>query len=171
MLFNYSKYSRPPLLLGLFGQYLGSVLLVLALSTTLKLAWDLRREPAVSFEFGLTVSLLLAVTTVTLFPEHAFYDQVVLLPGIMIGSRSWRTTWARNLISKGTLALAGGTLLWSWISVPVTILVQAVVPRLSSAILFLPIRTAAATPFVIVGLLLLKVRQMKEESLLQTRLA
>ncbi len=154
---SYPHYSKPPLLPDLFGPYLGGALLVLALATTAGFAWNSRRAPATSLRFGLCLSLLLAVTTVTVLPEHAFYDQIVLLPGIMVVARSWRAFWSRR-ISRFVLVVAASTLFWPWIAAPAVILAHFVAPGLAAAILFSPLRTAAVIPFAVLGLLFLLIR-------------
>lgn len=155
-------YSRPPLLSDVFGPYLGGALLILALAGTIKFAWDSRRVAATSFRFGLTISFLLAITTVTMLPEHAIYDHLILLPATMMVVRYWRTLWERDFISRWTFVLAAGALFWPWIAAPMVILVRFIAPHLTSAVLFLPVRTAAAIPFVALGLLFLTFWQIKE---------
>jgi hypothetical protein len=70
----------------------------------------------------------------------------------------WRKFWRRNLVSKLILSLAMGALLWPWIAAPIVIAVHFIAPELILTVLVLPIRTATALPFVVVGLLLLLIR-------------
>ncbi|HEY6184595.1 MAG TPA: glycosyltransferase 87 family protein [Terriglobales bacterium] len=153
-------YSGPPLL-DMFGTYFGSLLLVVILAVTIAFAWNNRHEEPTSFRFALTVSFLLAITTITIVPEHAVYDHVILLPGIMMGARSWQVIWQRNLVARGIFALAVGALLWQWMAAPVVLLVHAIAPHTQSALLFFPLRTAAAIPFVAVSVLCLMIWQRK----------
>jgi len=44
----------------------------------LAVAWRMRHSSAASMEFALTLSFLLAITTITLLPGHAVYDHVLL---------------------------------------------------------------------------------------------
>src|SRR5262249_54082727 len=155
-------YSWPPLL-DIFGPYFGSALLIFILAATIWFAWNNRHEKATSFRFGLTVSFLLAITTMTILPKNAVYDHLVLLPGIMTVARLWRMIWERNFISRVVFVLAVGALFWQWIAAPVVILVRAMAPQLTPTILFLPLRTALAIPFVTAALLFLTIQQSKEK--------
>ena len=153
VLLHYRDYSNPPLLASLFGPHLGMVLIVLTLIAAVGFAWHKRSEPPASGEFGLVVSMLLAITTVTLLPEHAVYDHVILLPAIMVVARSWRGAWARNRIVRLVLALAAATVFWPWFAALAVEIIEAVSPRAAAALVFLPLRTAAALPFVVLGVL------------------
>ena len=145
---------------------------MLALAAAILLAWTKRHEEALSFHFGLTVSLLLAITTVTILPEHAVYDQLILLPGIMTVVSSWRMIWGHNVISKSIFVLAAGALFWQWIAASIVVFVRAIAPHLISTVLFLPLRTALAIPFATIALLFLTIRQSakKQFVLATTRL-
>jgi len=164
VLFKYPSYSRPPLLPDLFGPYLGGILLVLALAWLGKFAWDSRLAPSTSSRFSMTVCLLLAVTTVTLLPEHALYDHIVLLPGIMLVARSWKVIWSRSVVSKVILGLGAGTIFWPWIVAPAVAVIHVAAPGLTSTILLLPLRTATVIPFVVLGMLLLVFRGSERAS-------
>ncbi len=150
---NYRNYSRPPLLGYLFGHSTGVLLIGLALAGSVGLAWRTRRVLSASPQFALTVGLLLAVTTVTLLPEHAVYDHVVLLPGIMLILRFWDELWARGNVVRCMLALAAGALFWPWLAAILVIAARITSFSLGPALLFLPLRTAAAIPLVVLAVL------------------
>ena len=82
VMFGYREYSTPPLVSYLLGNRIGSrlgpFLIGAIVVTAMALAWSMRRASATSTKFAVTISLLLAVTTITLLPGHAVYDHVVL---------------------------------------------------------------------------------------------
>jgi hypothetical protein len=85
---GYKAYATPPLvnllLGGILGSKAGAAASVALLAVGLAVAWRFRRASCQSPEFGLTLSFLLAITSVVLLPGLAVYDHVILLPGIFL---------------------------------------------------------------------------------------
>ncbi len=171
VVFGYRQYSTPPLVCYLLGDQmgprLGPFLIVAILAAAIILAWRMRDVAATSAEFALTISLLLAVTTITLLPGHAVYDHVVLLPGVILIAFSWRDFAASRLfrVVLGATALA---LFWQWILAPVVIAVRPILSRqvFLSDVLTLPIRTAGSIPFgvlALLGLMMQEVTRRKDQ--------
>jgi len=161
VMFGYRQYSTPPLVSYVLGDQIGSRLgpfLVAALLVGgIAVAWRMRHASSTSTEFTLTVSLLLAVTTITLLPGHAVYDHVVLLPGIIFIALSWRTFAASSRLFRVVLGATALALFWQWICAPVVIALRPIVsPQLfDSTVLTLPIRTAGSIPFGVLAVLAL----------------
>ncbi len=166
VIFGYREYSTPPLVSNLLGNRIGSRLgpfLIGALVlTAMAVAWCMRRASAASTEFALTISLLLAVTTITLLPGHAVYDHVVLLPGVILIGLSWRDLAASSRVFRVVLGATALALFWQWMLAPVVIAIRPVLSAqlFSSVVLTLPIRTAASIPFGVLALLGLMMRQV-----------
>lgn len=160
IIFGYRQYSTPPLASYLLGNQLGSrlgpLLIAVLLLSALAVAYRNRHAPATSSEFALTISLLLAVTVITLLPGHAVYDHVVLLPGVSLIALSWRD-FAASRPFRVILAVSALAVLWQWIFAPAVIAARPILsPDLFiSAVLTLPIRTAASIPFGVCALLIL----------------
>jgi hypothetical protein len=57
----------------------------------------------------------LAVTVIVI-PSYALYNQVMLLPALLVLLRDRRTIWNRNRISRVLLSLAAILLLWPWLA-------------------------------------------------------
>jgi len=74
-------------------------------------------------EFALTLSFLLAITTITLLPGHAVYDHVLLLPGVILIVLSWRD-FAASQPFRVILAITALAVFWPWISAPMVIAVR-----------------------------------------------
>src|ERR1022692_931257 len=73
VMFGYRQYSTPPLVWYLLGNQAGSrlgpILIATLLASALALAWRMRHASATSAEFVLTLSLLLAITAITLHSQ------------------------------------------------------------------------------------------------------
>jgi hypothetical protein len=74
------------------------------------------RFPDGSFGFWITLSLLLCITTIVIFPGQAIYDHLILLPRILLLARYGNELRGagpapRALQSAGVLVL-----LWPWIA-------------------------------------------------------
>jgi hypothetical protein len=155
---GYHRYSTPPLVMYLLGNQLGPhfgpILIAALVVIAIAIAIRMRHASPTSTEFGLTVGLLLAITSITFLPGHAVYDQVVLLPGIILIAWSWRDFTAsrpfRIVFAASALAIA-----WQWISAPVVIALRPLPSsdRFAAAVLTLPIRTASSIPFCVLALL------------------
>ena len=114
---TYGNYTPPPLITYSMGPKLGPLLTAALLMVALIVMWRLRQVPATSSLFLLNISLLLALTSITLLPGQAVYDHIVLLPGILFMVTSWR-----RLVSSGkafAVLLAAGVLVlfWQWVAV------------------------------------------------------
>src|SRR3954468_24012882 len=80
----YHQYTRNVSVLGLlFTPVLGNVMAVLLVLTTLWIVWPLLRQPADHRDFGLAVTTLVALGVVVA-PMFAPYNQVLLLPAVML---------------------------------------------------------------------------------------
>jgi hypothetical protein len=167
---GYPRYSTPPLASELLGSALGSTIgtwvIALLLLAGLGLAWRARNATVGSSEFWLTLSILLALTTLTLLPGQSVCDHIILLPGIFLlaSARNQRQT---TPILRALLALGVAVLLWPWIAAPGLILARPFLsPELfySQGIFALPLRTAAAFPFVVSGALAVTLRRTPPEA-------
>ncbi len=156
---GYHHYAMPPLITVLLasslGSYGGTVVIAISLIAALLLAWRNRDAPAGSQEFWLTLSLLLAITTVTLLPGQSICDHIILLPGIfLLASR--KQSQNSSPIFRTLLAISVAVLLWPWVSALCLITLRPFLSAelfFSKAVFVLPLRTAAAFPFVVLGLL------------------
>jgi len=166
---QYHRYARRALVGEVLGSALGPhaagpatlIMIAAGMVVALVLAWNNRAAAADSLEFWLTLSLLLSITTVTLLPGQAVYDHVILLSGALLLARWWpsvRSTWILRALMATGLAI----LLWPWFASCGLIVLRPLLSHqqfYSAAVLALPLRTAAAFPFVVLGLLALVLRQ------------
>ena len=158
---GYHRYATPPLASVLpgssLGAYCGAVFIAIALMTALTLVWRSRDAAAASHEFWLTLSLLLAITTITILPGQSVFDHVILLPGIfLLASR--KQPGRSSPIFRALLVVGLAVLLWPWVAALGLIGLRPFLSPeqfYSEAVFALPLRTAAAFPFVVLGLLAL----------------
>lgn len=172
----YHRYTTPVLLKDVFTSHfppsvVGPVTLVLTaglMIVAVAIAWHNRSAAPDSPDFWMTLSLVLAITAITLLPGQAVYDHVILLPGILLLARRWRT-FSSSPILKGLLATGTILLLWPWFASLTLIVLHPLLTHdqfYSTPVLSLPIRTAAAFPFVVLGLLALAMRRAPHEEVI-----
>jgi glycosyl transferase family 87 len=156
---GYPRYSMPPLASELLGSVLGphggvgaiAILLIAALVV----GWRGRAAPAGSHKFWLTLSLVLAITAVALLPGQSVCDHVILLPGIFVLACRRELHFSTRM-SRALLAIGIAVLLWPYTAAFSLVVLRPLLnPELfaSKAVFVLPLRTAAAFPFVVLGLL------------------
>jgi hypothetical protein len=155
----YPRYATPPLggeLLGArSGSYGAGAATMILLAVALVLAWRSRAATLGSREFWLTLSLLLAIATISILPGQSLHDHVILLPGIFLLG-SGKEPQRRSPTFRVLLAVGAAVLLWPWVAAAALIAVHPFIPPehfYSKAVFALPLRTAAAFPFVVLGLL------------------
>jgi hypothetical protein len=111
---QYRRYTQNQSVLLVVGPFSG-ILTAVAVLACLFLLWQLRNKPADGKGFGLATALVLALT-VLVVPMYAPYNQVLLLPAILVLARdrtlfTSRSRAIRFLYLAGVLALA-----WQWIA-------------------------------------------------------
>jgi Glycosyltransferase family 87 len=161
---GYHRYATPPLvtdMLGLdLGSRLGPILIAALLVFAVALAWRKRLTSIHSSEFWLTLSLLLAITSVTLLPGQAIYDHVILFPGVLLLLQGWRDANVRGSFRR--LQIIGAAILfWPWLTAFALIVARPWLrPEIfySTTLFALPLRTAASFPFAVLALLAVTLR-------------
>lgn len=161
---GYPRYTMPPLakeMLGpSLGNYMGAPLIAILLIAALVLAWRARTAALGTDEFWLTLSALLAITTITMLPGEAVCDHVILLPGIFLLARR-NESRNSSRIFRALFAVGTALVVWPWLAaVGLIVLRPFLRPELfySKALLVLPLRTAASFPFVVLALLVVAIR-------------
>lgn len=164
----YRGYNPPPLLSQVVGGLTGPRLQqaayflcsALLLSGALWLGWRTRRTCAGSIEFWLTLTLLMAITTVVVLSGQAVYDHILLLPGILLLASRW-SDFATNRVSKFLLMIGTVVLFWPWLAACSLLLLRPMLSRelfYSKTVFLLPLYFAVGLPFVVLAPLALAVR-------------
>lgn len=151
---NYLQYTNNVSVLGLlltpwWGMLAGIALLVVMASWCWPLSIAREDHP----DFGAALAVVFAATVVVI-PMFAPYNQLLLLPGLMVVGRQSHQLWG-TIASRLLLILAAVVLLWPWAaSLALSILVVLRPPRIAQDLWAVPFYTELALPLVAFGLLL-----------------
>jgi glycosyl transferase family 87 len=160
IILGYHRYATPPLASEVLGPTLsarvGPVVIAAIFIAGVVIAWRNRKAGVESLRFRLTLSLLLAITSVTLLPGQAVYDHVILLPGILLVLQHRQSLSHARRMFRTLCAIAAVVLLWPWIAALALVVTRPwIAPQhfYSTAVFALPIRTAGSFPFAVLALL------------------
>ncbi len=140
------------------------VLELAALAALAGACWRERRSPADSgaftFAFTFTTSLVLA-TTVLVIPTYAPYNQVLLIPALLLLFRDRRMIWQRSMANRVLLVIVTGLFVWPSISSTVLAGLSYVMPlRMVDAAWTVPLRMLTQIPVGVAALMLIHYYQM-----------
>jgi hypothetical protein len=161
VVFSYHHYAEGPLIAKILGVSGTLPVAIVAVTVALAVSWKGRKEEASSTGFCLTLSLLLCLTAVTLLPSQGFQDQVILLPAIFLVC-SRKKEFSADALLKALLEITLVILFWPWVTAFGIIAVHSLLTGevfYSKVVFALPLRTAAAFPFALLGLLALAFRR------------
>jgi len=91
-------------------------------------SWKERRMEAQTEAFGMTASMVLALT-VLLVPTHDPYNQVLLIPALLLLFKVRNTMWRRSIVHRVCFAIMAGLALWPWMASAVLAALSFVLPR------------------------------------------
>lgn len=117
--------------------------------------WKNRKAALDTVEFSITTCLMMAVTLL-IVPSYALYNQVLLVPALLMIARERRTIWDKDWVSRVVLATVAISLIWPWLSSTVLAGLSFVVaPRTVQKAWAVPGWTALMLPVAVVALLLI----------------
>jgi len=152
---QYHQYTQnQSVLVYFFGSILGRVFEVIAVLGCALYAWRIRREAAESMTFGHAVALILALT-VLVVPMFAPYNQVLLIPAVLILLRSA----SRPMLPALRIAyiVAFLTVAWPWIAAfLLTLSSPWLTPDLRQRLYLTPFYSNFEVPIFVFGLVLLE---------------
>jgi hypothetical protein len=134
--------------------YGGKILAATAVAASAALLWKFRSAPGDTQHFGRAIGLVVALTLLVV-PMYSPYNQVLLLPAILLLVRDWRrflsgTRGVRFFYLGGSLAL-----IWQWIaSVILCGLYFFKSPATAFAAWKLPFFATFALPLLVFGLMI-----------------
>jgi Glycosyltransferase family 87 len=127
-----------------------TVLILLALAATF---WRFRRASPNSAAFHLMLVLVLAVTVV-IAPKAAPYNQVLLLPAILLSVHFWRPLWQKNRLTRITLLASSLIISWPWLAATGLTVASLFLPaQLVQQAWAVPVWTSLAIPLCVALLL------------------
>jgi len=129
----------------------------------------LRHAPLASGDFCWMLALVMA-TTLAVIPMFAPYNQLILLPGLVVIAQTMRPLWRAGRLSRFLLAISALSVFWPWLAaaglaVSLLFLPGTVVQRAWA----LPLYSNFAIPMVILALLLASGKTMRAEWMSQSR--
>jgi hypothetical protein len=131
---------------------LGTFLSVLLAGATAVVCWRSRLREANTMDFALVTSLVLAVT-VAIVPMVTTYNQVLLLPALLVLARSAPRLWTQSQVSKVVSTIVLVFLVWPWILAFVLLLASFIVPPSTVERAWaVPLWTIPALPLAVVSL-------------------
>jgi hypothetical protein len=111
---QYHRYTQNQSVLLVPWEYSG-ILIAAAVLACVFFLWRIRGEPAESGNFGLATSLVLALT-VLVVPMYAPYNQVLLLPSILVLVRDRTSFTSRSGGVRFLYLAAAFAVAWQWIA-------------------------------------------------------
>ena len=130
----------------------GNVLAVLVLVATARLCSKQRSLAAGSTAFHWTTALVLAVTLLVV-PKTSPYNQVLLLPAVLLVARDWRMVWEMGPAARFTLVASAGVLFWPWLAALGLMVVSLVSPTALEKVWLAPLYTTVTIPVALCLLL------------------
>lgn len=149
--YNYTGGGRSVLDV-LLSPIVGRVISAFLVGGLLIALWRWRRAPENSSEFRYSLALVLA-TTLTVIPMFAPYNQLLLIPVLMLIVRAVRDLWTKSGISRGLTTIAALTIFWPWIAAAGLVIANFFLPRTTVLNAWnLPIYTNFAIPVSVLAL-------------------
>ena len=132
----------------------GWLLELLVVAATVGVCWRERRQAANTGAFAFVFSLVLG-TTVLIVPSSANYNQVLLIPALLVVVKERRAIWRLSFANRVLFALASVLVVWPWIASIVLDAFSFVLPeRTIERVWAVPLWTAIQTPMGVVALML-----------------
>ncbi|HTA23709.1 MAG TPA: glycosyltransferase family 87 protein [Terriglobales bacterium] len=137
------------------------ILIVVALAIV---AWRCRDAVSGSCVHNQFTVLILAATVV-IIPKASPYNQVLLLPGILLLSWQVRELWNRGLLRRAAVAICGLALLWPWLAAMALLAASIFLPAESVQRGWaLPLYTSVAIPVAVLALLVCSFADVAESN-------
>jgi hypothetical protein len=117
--------------------------------------WRERRQAANSSAFAFTFSLMLAATVVVV-PTSANYNQVLLIPALLVLVTEGRTIWQRSIANRVLFTMTACLIFWPWLSSTALAVLSFIMPRETVEQAWtLPFWTVLQVPMGVTGLMLI----------------
>ena len=150
----YRRYTdnRSPLEV-LLTPTVGTPLTLVLLAAAVVVCWRFRHQSVHSSSFQFVTTLMLTATLLAA-PTNAPYNQVLLLPAVLLILRSWHDLWIKNFAVRALCILAVLLFGWPWLSSFLLMLASIILPPGTVQRAWaVPLWTSIALPLVVTGLL------------------
>jgi hypothetical protein len=126
---EYQRYTGATSVMdNLIGARSSWALDVLVFAATMVACWRERRQAANTGSLAFMFSMVLAAT-ILLVPTYAAYNQVLLLPALMVLVKEGRTIWQRSVANRLLFTITAGLIFWPWISSTALAGLSFILPR------------------------------------------
>jgi hypothetical protein len=152
--------------LAAYRQYTGMPVSILALFTTASwgvflsaltlfalaaVCWRGRRLSADDPVFALLSALVLGVTVVVI-PMTSLYNQILLLPAVLLLVRHGRFLWRKDRLTQLICVIAASVMFWPWLAALALSLASLIIPELVQKAWAIPLWTSMTIPLGILVL-------------------
>jgi hypothetical protein len=93
----------------------GRIVSIVLVAVLMIFLWRVRREAERSMAFQWSLAAVLA-TTLAIIPMFAPYNQILLVPCLILIVKQIRSLWKTNRLSRFFLVITAGSILWPWIA-------------------------------------------------------
>jgi hypothetical protein len=149
----------------LFGPAWGKALALIVVLGLAVICWRFRRVSNHEAAFGWMMALILAAT-ITIAPKEAPYNQVLLIPPVLLIIWHMRPLWGRSFLSRATSIIGAGLVFWPWlaalgITVASLFYPSATVQRAWA----LPLYTSVVVPLAVFALMALAFKEVRQPTI------
>jgi len=142
------------------GPLAGRTLEILAFAMLIRLCWRERGHGANTKAFAGMVSLVLAVA-ILLVPTYSVYNQVLLIPALLVLVEARRALWQRGFASRFLLLAVAVAVAWPWVASVALAVLSFVLPRATVEQAWaVPFWTVLLVPVGVAALMLVYVAQL-----------
>lgn len=131
----------------------GRIVAAVIVSALTLVLWRVRAESEASVSFQWSIAVVFA-TTLLVIPMFAPYNQVLLVPCVMLIAKNWRDLWNENRISRFLLVFVVSSIAWPWIASTALALALLVLPATSVQRAWpIPLGTTLMIPVLLTALI------------------
>jgi len=140
------------------GPWGGSILAAIAAMASAALLWRVRTEAAASENFGRAIALVMALT-ILIIPMNSPYNQILLLPSILVLARERRSLISDSAVVR--IVYVGGVfgLGWAWLASVMVMLIWCFSHTMAMGAWKTPLYAIFTMPVLVFMLTLVSVRQ------------
>ena len=152
---EYQRYTGAMSVMdGLIGPPWSWTVELLFLTVLLRVCWSERRQAVNTGSFAFTLSLVLAIT-VLLVPTSAQYNQVLLIPSLLLLVKEHRSLRHRSIAKRVFFLLTTALIAWPWIASTALAGMSFVLPQETvQRVWAVPIWTTTQIPVAVAALML-----------------
>ena len=142
----------------------GRAVAVLVVGVVFAFLWQVRKADEQSADFGYSLALVMAATLVVI-PMFAPYNQLLLVPALMVIVRAIRPLWRRSRLSRFFVGITALSIFWPWIAAVLLVVAHTVAPGSGIQRAWaLPIYTSLTIPITVLALLLVSRSVLRQEN-------